>query len=59
VEQVLEAAKHGFSATGVELNPWLVLFSKFQAFRLGVSSKARFERRDMWKTDLLKYDNGT
>ncbi|OXA44060.1 ATP synthase subunit C lysine N-methyltransferase isoform X2 [Folsomia candida] len=54
---VLEAAKVGFKSTGVELNPWLVMYSKFQAFRSGISSMASFHRRDIWKTDLSKFDN--
>jgi len=52
---VLEAAKGGFEAVGVELNPWLVLYSKFQALRLRLPAK--FRRKDIWKTSLASYDN--
>jgi len=54
---VLEAARNGFHSSGVELNPWLVLYSKFQARRQGLSSHASFHRQDIWKTNLSKYDN--
>lgn len=54
---VIEAAKHGFIAKGVELNPWLVLYSKWKAWRSGVSRTATFTRQDLWKTDLSIYNN--
>ncbi|GFR31101.1 ATP synthase subunit C lysine N-methyltransferase, partial [Trichonephila clavata] len=46
---VLTAAKIGFPAVGVELNPWLVLYSKAKAFYLGLNKKAVFKRQDIWK----------
>ncbi|CAL1286188.1 unnamed protein product [Larinioides sclopetarius] len=54
---VLAAAKMGFPAVGVELNPWLVIYSKIKTLYLGLSDSASFQRRDIWKTDLKKYDN--
>jgi len=57
VKQVLAAAKNGFVADGVELNPWLVAYSKLQAFRLGLSSCARFYCQDLWKVRLQPYHN--
>lgn len=54
---MIEAAKKGFVASGVELNPWLVLYSKVQALRLGLTSKTSFKRKDIWKTPLGPYDN--
>lgn len=51
---VLKAAENGFKSYGVELNLWLVLFSRFDAFRRGL--KARFFREDLWKHDLSGYD---
>jgi len=53
---VLEGARRGFKAVGVELNPWLVIYSKFQALRLGLSSTASFYRKDIWKTSLQPYE---
>ncbi|ELT89205.1 hypothetical protein CAPTEDRAFT_107213, partial [Capitella teleta] len=53
---VIEAAKRGFHAEGIELNPWLVAFSRFNALRSGVASKTGFYRRDLWKADLSTYD---
>jgi hypothetical protein len=57
VKQVLAAAKNGFVADGVELNPWLVAYSKLQAFRLGLSGCARFYCQDLWKVRLQPYHN--
>ena len=46
--QVLETAKHGFKSSGVELNYWLVLFSRYQALKQG-QKNAAFYRKDLWK----------
>ncbi len=54
---MFEAAKSGFRAHGVELNPWLVLYSKFRARRLGLAAEATFARQDLWKSDFRRYDN--
>ncbi|XP_048777681.1 ATP synthase subunit C lysine N-methyltransferase-like [Ostrea edulis] len=54
---VREAAKKSFTAHGVEMNVWLVLYSKFKASREGLSSKATFSRTDLWKHSLQQYDN--
>ncbi|GIY22835.1 ATP synthase subunit C lysine N-methyltransferase [Caerostris darwini] len=54
---VLTAAKMGFPSIGVELNPWLVLYSKIKASYLGLNRQATFRRQDIWKTDLNRYDN--
>lgn len=53
---VLETAVKNFVSHGVELNPWLVLWSKFSAARKGIRN-AKFFRKDLWKYDLGKYDN--
>lgn len=52
----LDAARNGFDAAGVELNHWLVLYSRFNAVKNRVRN-AKFTRRDLWKYDLRKYDN--
>lgn len=54
---VLAAAKLGFPSSGVELNPWLVIYSKIKAYKLGLSKSATFKRQDIWKTDLKKFEN--
>ena len=55
---VIEAAKRGFSARGIELNPWLVIYSKVNALKAGIPpSKAGFARRDLWKFHLGGFDN--
>jgi len=53
---VFEASRRGYKATGIELNPWLVIYSKIQAIRLGLSSSASFHRKDIWKVSLRAYD---
>lgn len=53
----VEAARQGYKAYGVELNTWLVLYSKLSAWRQGLNHSAVFSKRDLWKTDLSCYDN--
>eukprot|EP00123_Amoebidium_parasiticum_P013798 comp22156_c0_seq1/m.32476 comp22156_c0_seq1/g.32476 ORF comp22156_c0_seq1/g.32476 comp22156_c0_seq1/m.32476 type:complete len:235 (-) comp22156_c0_seq1:253-957(-) len=52
---VLAAAKQGTPSVGYELNQWLVLYSKYRAWRMGVSHLAKFQRRDLWKVDLKPF----
>lgn len=52
--KVFEAAQKGFNAVGVELNFWLVLYSKLKAIRL--SSSASFYRQNIWKVPLNNYE---
>jgi len=58
---VLAAANAGYQATGVELNPWLVLYSRWNALRnrrtlSANGGSAKFVRADLWKHSLSKYD---
>uniref|UniRef100_A0A8C5PAF5 ATP synthase c subunit lysine N-methyltransferase n=1 Tax=Leptobrachium leishanense TaxID=445787 RepID=A0A8C5PAF5_9ANUR len=46
---VIAAAKQGFQAVGYELNPWLVWYSRYRAWREGVNHKATFYISDLWK----------
>jgi len=52
---VIEAARRGYHAEGVELNPWLVWFSRYRALREGVSGRTAFRRRNLFSHDLSKY----
>ena len=54
---VLAAAKRGFRAHGIELNPFLVAYSKVTALTQGLSSNASFFRGDLWKCNLRNYNN--
>ncbi|KAK2588650.1 hypothetical protein KPH14_006416 [Odynerus spinipes] len=54
---VLAAAKAGFKSYGIELNPWLVWYSRLMAVTKGLSSQTSFLRRDLWKCNLRDYDN--
>ncbi|CAG2257721.1 Protein N-lysine methyltransferase FAM173B,Protein N-lysine methyltransferase FAM173A [Mytilus edulis] len=54
---VIEAAKVGFRGTGVELNPWLVLFSRWNARRNKVHKLTTFQTKDLWKTNVGSYNN--
>lgn len=51
---VIDAAKAGYVARGVELNVWLVLHSRFHAMSLPepVRSRISFQRRDLWTCGL-------
>ncbi|KYM93690.1 hypothetical protein ALC62_15676, partial [Cyphomyrmex costatus] len=54
---VLAAAKRGFKAHGIELNTWLVWYSRLQAVINGLSKVTAFHKQDLWKHHLGKYDN--
>ncbi|XP_004210573.1 ATP synthase subunit C lysine N-methyltransferase isoform X1 [Hydra vulgaris] len=54
---VFSAAKHGYLATGYELNFWLVLYSKIYSKLFGFQKTAIFKRQDLWKADLKCFDN--
>ncbi|XP_071449619.1 ATP synthase subunit C lysine N-methyltransferase [Hetaerina americana] len=60
---VLFAARKGFKAKGVELNPWLVLYSRLHAYREYKKGRIleqcypRFHRCDLWKFHLHPYAN--
>lgn len=46
---MIAAAKRGFEAVGYELNPWLVWYSRYRAWRDGVHHNAKFYISDLWK----------
>ncbi|MEQ2175959.1 hypothetical protein GOODEAATRI_023084, partial [Goodea atripinnis] len=46
---VIAAAKCGFQASGLELNPWLVWYSRYKAWREGVHRSTSFHISDLWK----------
>ena len=49
---VIEAARRGATALGVDIDPRLVEHARAAAERAGVSARARFEVRDLFDTDL-------
>jgi len=51
---VIAAAKRGARAMGIEYNPDMVELSRRNAEQAGVSDRARFEKADLFKTDLSK-----
>ncbi|GFN88132.1 family with sequence similarity 173, member b [Plakobranchus ocellatus] len=53
----MAAARQGFQGHGVELNIWLVLYSRWRAWAQGLSRHAKFYKRDLWKTNLSSYQN--
>ncbi|XP_039610299.1 ATP synthase subunit C lysine N-methyltransferase isoform X1 [Polypterus senegalus] len=54
---VIAAAKQGFKAVGYELNPWLVWYSRYKAWREGVHHNTEFYRSDLWKVCFSQYTN--
>ncbi|KAG6446847.1 ATP synthase subunit C lysine N-methyltransferase [Manduca sexta] len=54
---VFTAAKLGFKADGVELNAWLVYYSRIVALLNSQYRGTRFYRRNLWKFDLKPYNN--
>ncbi|XP_063699302.1 ATP synthase subunit C lysine N-methyltransferase [Culicoides brevitarsis] len=53
---VIETARKGWKSDGVELNLFLVLFSRIAALKNGVSSNTKFFKRDLWKFNTTPYD---
>ena len=53
---VIAAAKSGFACVGVELNLWLVIYSKIAAALHGLQGRAKFQKKDLWKVNLSEYD---
>jgi SAM-dependent methyltransferase len=49
---VIGAARRGASALGVDIDPTLVDAARANAARAGVASRARFEKRDLYETEL-------
>ncbi|KAH7640865.1 methyltransferase-like protein [Dermatophagoides farinae] len=53
---VIACAQQGFRSYGVELNPWLVIYSKYCAYRQNVHKLATFQRKNLFKVNLADYD---
>ena len=51
---VIAAARRGAQAWGIEYNPDLVILSRRNAERAGVSARARFDEADIFETDFSK-----
>lgn len=54
---VFTAAKLGFKADGVELNPWLVYYSRLAALLNPQYRGSKFYRKNLWTFDLKPYNN--
>ncbi|CAK9824405.1 ATP synthase subunit C lysine N-methyltransferase [Anthophora retusa] len=54
---VFAAAKAGFKAHGIELNPWLIWYSRLKALTTGLSSQTIFIKQNLWKHNLRGYNN--
>ncbi|CAD5113779.1 DgyrCDS2947 [Dimorphilus gyrociliatus] len=54
---VIECAKKGFQAEGIELNRWLIYFSRYSAFRHNVQNRTKFYCQDLWKMNYSNYNN--
>nr|XP_014427130.2 protein FAM173B isoform X4 [Pelodiscus sinensis] len=54
---VIAAAKEGFKAVGYELNPWLVWYSRYCAWREGMHHNTKFYISDLWKVSFSQYTN--
>jgi len=53
---VIAAAKRGATVVGYELNPFLVLLSKYLIWRTGLSSRAKIYWRSFYKADVSQAD---
>lgn len=54
---VFTAAKLGFKADGVELNPWLVYYSRIAALLDPKCRNSKFYRKNLWTFNLKPYEN--
>ncbi|KAI5104083.1 hypothetical protein C0J45_5709 [Silurus meridionalis] len=54
---VIAAARKGFRSVGFELNPWLVWYSRYRAWRQGVHRHTSFYISDLWKVSFSQYSN--
>ncbi|KAL7879958.1 hypothetical protein SRHO_G00022120 [Serrasalmus rhombeus] len=54
---VIAAAKQGFHSVGFELNPWLVWYSRYRAWREGVHLHTSFHISNLWKVSFAQYSN--
>lgn len=52
---ITAAAKNGLHADGVELNTWLVQYSRLSALYHGVFNQTKFYQKDLWKFDVSPY----
>lgn len=53
---VIAAARRGAFAEGYELNPFLVLFSKYLIWRAGLSNRAKIHWRSFYRADVSQAD---
>lgn len=53
----MSTAKAGFESVGVELNFWLVLYSRLVAIRSNICPSPKFVRTDLWKYHLRPFSN--
>ncbi|XP_624435.2 protein N-lysine methyltransferase FAM173B [Apis mellifera] len=54
---VFATAKAGFKAYGIELNLWLVWYSKLKALITRSSLQTTFIKQNLWKHNLKRYNN--
>lgn len=50
------AAKHGYSATGIELNPLLSIISRFRLFLTTGKYKTKIVNKSFYQADLREFD---
>lgn len=53
----MNTAKAGFESVGVELNFWLVFYSRLVAMRSQIRPSPKFVRTDLWKYHLKPFSN--
>jgi len=53
----MNTAKAGFESVGVELNFWLVMYSRLVAMKSKIQPSPKFIRTDLWKYHLGPFTN--
>ncbi|XP_015363494.1 PREDICTED: protein FAM173B isoform X1 [Diuraphis noxia] len=54
---VMNTAKAGFESVGIELNFWLVMYSRLVAMKSKIQPSPKFIRTDLWKYNLGPFTN--
>ncbi|MCB0510048.1 MAG: methyltransferase domain-containing protein [Bacteroidetes bacterium] len=53
---VIALAQRGYKVTGIEINPFLVIFSKIRIKRAGLSDKAEIKWGNLWQQSFKDYN---
>jgi 2-polyprenyl-3-methyl-5-hydroxy-6-metoxy-1,4-benzoquinol methylase len=53
---VIALARNGFSAHGIEINPFLAWYSRLKIKKAGLNGRALIRRKNLWQADFSQYN---